>query len=235
MKGVVDLLHKYKQQDGSSRVLLLFLLLGKNDISKIDHYEEEVEERLFGLKIRKIYGVTSEYVDTAAMERGIEDVQCPVICSEQLFESYAQSDVLYKYEAKIPDRPLYINDMGVLSKAMMITKDCVVSSNRALPELEADTDNLGFMFFVDYVVRNRTSIGKWKLEYDSDIDGGTFDIYYISADDDEQERKELIYSISSVDKPSTYKIVIYIIKKVASQLEDIAADNFKETVYTLIK
>lgn len=229
------MLHNYKKQDGSSRVLLLFLLLGGNDVSKIDHYEEETEERLFGLKIRKIYGVTSEYVDTAAMEREIEDVQCPVICSEQLFESYVQSETLYKYEAKIEDRPLYINDMGVLSKAMIITKDYVVSSNRALSETEADPDNLGFMFFAEYVTRNSVSIGSWKLSYDSDIDGGTFDIYYVSSDDNEMERRELIYSISSVDKPSTYKIVIYIIRKVAAQLEDIAADNFKETVYTLIK
>lgn len=229
------MLHNYKKQDGSSRVLLLFLLLGGNDVSKIDHYEEETEERLFGLKIRKIYGVTSEYVDTAAMEREIEDVQCPVICSEQLFESYVQSETLYKYEAKIEDRPLYINDMGVLSKAMIITKDYVVSSNRALSETEADPDNLGFMFFAEYVTRNSVSIGSWKLNYDSDIDGGTFDIYYVSSDDNEMERCELIYSISSVDKPSTYKIVIYIIRKVAAQLEDIAADNFKETVYTLIK
>lgn len=229
------MLHNYKKQDGSSRVLLLFLLLGGNDVSKIDHYEEETEERLFGLKIRKIYGVTSEYADTAAMEREIEDVQRPVICSEQLFESYVQSETLYKYEAKIEDRPLYINDMGVLSKAMIITKDYVVSSNRALSETEADPDNLGFMFFAEYVTRNSVSIGNWKLSYDSDIDGGTFDIYYVSSGDNEMERRELIYSISSVDKPSTYKIVIYIIRKVAAQLEDIAADNFKETVYTLIK
>ena len=227
------MLHNYKKQDGSSRVLLLFLLLGGHDLSKIDHYEEETEERLFGLKIHKIYGVTTEYVDTATMERDIEDVQCPVICSEQLFESYVQSETLYKYEAKIEDKPLYINDMGVLSKAMMITKDYVVSSNRALSETEADPDNLGFMFFADYVTRNSVTIGGWELKYDSDIDGGTFDAYYLSEDEGTQ-RRELIYSISSVDKPSTYKIVIYIIKKVASQLEEIAADNFKETVYTLI-
>lgn len=229
------MLQNYKKQDGNSKVLLLFLLLGGHDISKIDHYEEDVEERLFGLKIRKIYGITSEYVETAAMERGIEETQCPVICSEQLFESYVKSEVLYKYEAKISDRPLYINDMGVLSKAMMIMDGCIVTSNKAKKVTDISPENYGFMYFADYVTKNRTAIENWELYYDSDIDGGRFDIYYKSSDGEGRIRKELIYSISGVDKPSTYKIVIYIIRTVAESLENIVSDNFNETIYTLIK
>lgn len=229
------MLRKYRQEDGRNKVLLLFLLLGGHDISKIDHYEEDVEERLFGLKIRKIYGVTSEYVDTASMEQGIEDTQCPVICSEQLFESYVQSEVLYKYEPKYSERPFHINDMGILSKAMMIQEDCIVSSNRAKDATDIDSENMGFMFFADYVIKNRVSIGKWRIRYDSDMDGGLFEIYYDSEDDEGIESKELIYSISSVDKPSTYKIVLYIIKRVAGQLDEFAPDNFRETKYSLIK
>lgn len=213
---------------------MLFLLLGGHDIEKVDHYEEDVEERLFGLKIRKIYGITPEYVDVATMEQEIENTQTPVVCSERLFESYVQSDTLYRYERKFEDRPLHINDMGVLSKAMMITQDYVVSSNQAMSETDADTDNLGFMYFADYVTQNKTVIGNWHICYDSDLDGGKFDIHYVSRDEDGSEHKELIYSISSVDKPSTYKIVIYIVRKVASTMEEIPPDNFKETVYERI-
>lgn len=224
-------LRHYRQVDGKSKVLLLFLLLGGHDISKIDHYEEEPEERLFGLKIRKIYGITSEYVDTDAMEAEIEKTHCPVICSEAYFENCVQSEVLYRYEPKFEDKPLYINDMGILSNAMVITHDYIISTNRALSETEADPDNIGFMFFARYVTDNCVTIGKWLMKYDSDADNGKFDIFYQSEDESGKTHKELIYSFSSVDKPSTYKLVIYIIRKVASALEEIEPDNFKETEF----
>lgn len=41
----------------------MYLLLNNYDISKIKQLEETEEDRLFGLKIKKIYGVTEEYVD----------------------------------------------------------------------------------------------------------------------------------------------------------------------------
>lgn len=231
MKGWLFLFTKYKLSDGNNRVLLLFLILGGYDINKIVRYEETLEEHNFGLKIKKFYGITPEYVDTDSIEKEIENIQCPTICSEQSFEYYADSKKLYEYRARFSERPLYINDMGIISKAMMITDEYIVTSNKATADADLLQEQSGFMYFAEYVKRSSVKVGKWDISYKDNV----LNVIYTSPDEKGKEHSELVYSIIEVDKTSTYKLVVYIIRKTVSQFEEMPPDNFIEREYTLIR
>ncbi|MCM1231596.1 MAG: hypothetical protein NC489_15875 [Ruminococcus flavefaciens] len=77
---------KYRKSSSDTKVLLLYLLLNKYEINQIRQLEETEEDRMFGLKIRKIYGVTKEYIDVRKIEEEIESIQNPIICSPQSYE-----------------------------------------------------------------------------------------------------------------------------------------------------
>ena len=208
----------------------MYLLLNGYDISKIDYLEEVEDNKQFGLKLKKIYGVTNEFVDMRKIEREIETIQTPLICSPQTFELYTDCDKIYTYTPLVEDKPLYINDMGIISRTMVITKQCVVSSNKA-SSLES-AENKGFMYFMEYVLTGHCKIGFWRLEYE----GSNFNIYYNSLQLDNKSRKEeLLYSAIEMDKTSTYKLVIYIIKKVVRTMEEFQPDNFDVQSYELEK
>ena len=110
---------------------------------------------------------------------------------------------------------------------MVITDQCIVSSNIAKPL--KDTENFGFMFFYDYVMRSEVRIGKWHLIYENKV----FSIYYLSENDGDTD-EELMYSAIEIDKTSTYKMVIYIIGKVSKFIDNWSADNFKKETYEMV-
>ena len=105
---------KYKKADGTTRVLLMYLILNNYDLDKIEAVEEITQEFMFGIKLKKIYGVTCELVDTAKIDKELASIQIPVVCSFQSFEMYTNEETIYLYTPKQKDKPLYINDMGVI-------------------------------------------------------------------------------------------------------------------------
>ena len=125
--------YKYRKSENTVRVLLIYLLLNNLNISEKMLVEEVEETRMFGLKIRKLYGVTDEVVDVRAIENEIESIQNPVICSPLSYEYYNDSPQIYVHTAHSKDSPLWINDMGVISKYMVMTDSCIISSNSANP------------------------------------------------------------------------------------------------------
>ena len=217
---------KYIKSNSNTKVLLMYLLLNNYDISKIKQLEETEEDRLFGLKIKKIYGVTEEYVDVRKIGEEIEKIQNPIICSPLSYEYYSNSMVIHTYTSR-DGKPMVINDMDIISKIMVITDQCIVSSNIAKPL--KDTENFGFMFFYDYVMRSEVRIGKWHLIYENKV----FSIYYLSENDGDTD-EELMYSAIEIDKTSTYKMVIYIIGKVSKFIDNWSADNFKKETYEMV-
>ncbi len=222
----MEIFKKYVEETGKQRIPLLFLLLNHYDIAKVTEVIGEEEERLFGTKIRKIYGLTDEYVDENAIETEVEMIQNPIICSPQSFEYYSNSPVIHLYEAQYPEKSLVINDMNVISKVMMISENYVVSSNHALPL--SDTKEVGFTYFMEYVLKSKVQIGeKWYISYQDKI----FSIKYISKDGD-IVMPELVYFAEEIDKTSTYKMVIYVIRKAAQDL-DFEGDNFIQKTYKL--
>lgn len=220
-----EMFSRYRRQDNKERILLLYLILNKYDISKVEYAVETVQNKMFGVELRKIYGVTSEYVDIQRIENELAEIHVPVICSMQSYELNSNADIIHTYVPKEPNKPLYINDMGVISPFMVITKQCIVSSNLAEPV--ENTNNIGFMFFVDYVLNGKCVVGNWEITYINK----EFSIFYSSKGKDEKIHKELLYRALELDQTSTFKLVLYIVKKVAQGVEEIISDNYTEETW----
>lgn len=218
---------KYEKSTNDSKVLLIYLLLNNYSIAKIKRIEEIEESRLFGVKVRKLYGVTEEYVDIAKIEREIEAIQSPIICSRQSYEYYSDEPVIYTYTPQM-DAPLFINDLNVVSRIMCIGEDYVVSSNEAKDISQCKES--GFMYFYNYVLYDEMTIWKWRLKYENKV----FSIYYTSTNLAGEQNEELMFSAIEIDKTSTYKLTLYIIKKAIGMVEEFPSDNFVTDKYTLI-
>ena len=215
---------KYKKVDDKTRVQLLYLILNNYDLSKIEKVTEVVEKKMLGIKYRKFFGVTNEFVDIRKIENELAEIQIPMICSPQSFDIYSTAKNIHTYRAKEPSKPLYINDMGVISPLMIITDMCIVSSNLARPVEMSECR--GFMFFVDYVLKGECTIGNWTISYKDK----EFNIYYTSENEGEKNR-ELLYQAFGLDQSSTFRLVLYIINKVANTLDEYPPDNYEMEVW----
>lgn len=223
---------KYKKTENETKMLLMYLILNNYDLSKIQKIEEVVIEQMFGLELRKIYGVTSEYVDVQKIYKELANIRIPVVCSSQSFEMYSNEEVIYEYIPKEQEKSLYINDMGIISPLMIITENYIVSSNLAVP-LE-DADNKGFMYFVDYVLKGKCEIGAWEITYKSNKNNkcNEFCVYY-SSEKNGEIIKERLYNALELDQTSTYKITLYIIGKAVRNIDEFLPDNFEKTPWEL--
>lgn len=219
---------KYKKTEDESNVMLMYLLLNGFDMSQVESVSQSEESLMFGLKLRRIYGKTKEFVDARKIEREVETINNPIICSPSSYEYYADSPKLYYHTALIEDQPLLINDMSIISKTMCITENFIISSNEAKP-LE-ETDECGFTYFREYVLKDDVRVGKWHITYKNKV----FDVNYCSEVNG-VEVEETLYTAIEVDKTATYKLVIYIIKKTSQTIESWEGDNFKTQAYKLIK
>ena len=223
--------NKYvKSNNKENKELLMYLLLNNYNIKEIKRLEDAEEDKEFGQKYRMIYGVTEELVDKKKIQQELNAIRTPIIYSPRTFELYSNSQTIHVYTPEIEEQPLVINDLGIISADMIITRKCVVSKNIARRGDEITADECGFMYFMDYVLKEELRIGKWHIVYDDKC----FAINYISSKNG-IEHEEMLYMAIEVDKTSTYKLVIYIIKKVcASQVEEWKADNFIDEIYELI-
>ncbi len=207
--------HYEKERDGS-RVLMVYLIL--NDWHKnVESLEEIEENRAFGLRLKKVYGLTKDHIDTAKIYREIEAIENPVICSDASYEYYADSPFIYTYKPKDQSQPLVINDMSVISKTMVVADNYVVSDNKARSFMEANV-LCGFTHFMQYVLYNQFRLDKWDVSYEDNV----FTICYDG---------EELYSAFEIDKTSTYKLVIYLIRK-AGDKANVKSDNFVCERYT---
>lgn len=220
-----EIFSRYRRQDNKESILLLYLILNKYDISKVEYAVETVQNKMFGVELRKIYGVTSEFVDIQKIENELAEIHVPVICSMQSYELNSNADIIYTYVPKEPNKPLYINDMDIISPFMVITEQCIVSSN--LAKSVEDTKNFGFMFFVDYVLNGKCIVGNWEITYVNK----EFSVYYSSKAKGEEVHKELLYKALELDQTSTFKLVLYIVKKVAQEIDNITSDNYTEETW----
>ncbi len=213
---------RYKKTDGKVRVQILFLLLNGYDYSKVEEVAEKVYPNPSGAKYKKFFGVTDEFVDTQKIEEELKAVRVPRVCSPQSFDIYSTHQSIYSYRAAEKTKPLYINDMNVISPLMIITKDCIVTSSRA--DSIENAENKGFMYFVEYVLNKRFEIGKWKVAYDNNH----FTVHYCSTDGNGNSHDELLYEATELDQTTTFQLVLYIIQKVAANFDEFPPDNFEE-------
>lgn len=221
-----SLFSKYQKVDNKTRVLFLYLILNNYDLNRVEKAIEVVRAKNYGLEFTKIYGETTEFVDIQKIEAELAEIRIPVICSPQSYEIYSTVEYIHAYRSKIEDKPMYINDMGVISPLMIISEDCIVSSNLAEPV--ENSQKKGFMYFVDYVLKGKCSIGNWDITYQNK----EFAIYYTSEING-QKHKERLYHALELDQTSTFKLVLYIIGKVANEMDEFPPDNFVEETWRL--
>lgn len=216
----------YQEEREESEVLLIYLLLNGFDMSQVKTVKRVESHRMFGLKIFKICGMTSEYVDINKIETEVDNMPDVTICARDMYEFNSKSPVIYRHIPAVEGEKLVINDMGVLSKIMCISENEVISSIPAKPM--AETDDYGFMTFMEYALKSEFTTGKWHVIYDEE--NSTFKINYLSANGD-AVTEETLFEITNIGKSSTYKLVIYLIKKVAKTIEEWQGDNFEVKSY----
>lgn len=219
---------KYQKTTETTKVLLMYLLLNGYSLDHVDHLEESIENRNYGLSIKKIYGVTKDFVDIVRMEREIEDIQNPIICSEKSYEYYANAETIFAYTPNLTSAPLCINDLSVISKVMMIEDNKVISSNYAFPLEDSRCRDKGFMYFYDYVINSTCEVGKWRISYKNK----ELTVSYKSQNQDRTEEIPL-YFASGIDKTSTFKMIIYIIRKACLTVDEWLPDNFDIQSYEM--
>lgn len=196
----------YQPVTAEHQVLLAWLLLNGFGIERVKRIVKKDDKNTFNQSFHKVYGIIEDFVDTAAIEKEIESIRVPTVCSPESFPVYCKERLIFAYTPRIENQPLYINDMGVLSDVMIITEDCVISSNRAKPL--ADAEQCGFMYFSKYVLESKFTIGRWSVSYIDRI----FSVTYTSRNGDvENEIKLMEYK--EIEMAATYKFVLYIIRK----------------------
>lgn len=219
--------NKYKKTEDKDNVLLMYLILNDYDLEQVETISRTEEKRKFGLTIRKVYGKTKEFVDIKKIEKEVENTVYPTVCSVSSYEFYSRSPMIYVHQPMIEEKPLLINDLGVISPFMVIDNEFVISANEAKPL--AETEDCGFTYFMQYVLQEDVIIGKWHLSYKDKV----FNIGYLSGEDVITEQS--LYTAIEIDKTSTYKMVIYIIRKVAHTLEEWVGDNFDAQSYEMVR
>jgi hypothetical protein len=103
---------------------------------------------------------------------------------------------------------------------MIITENCIVSNNVA--ERVENTRQKGFMYFADYVLKGVCKVGAWEISYNENKE---FRITYTSETNGIKST-ETLYHALELDQTSTFKLVLYIIGKVANTLNEFSADNY---------
>ena len=220
----MEMFSRYKKSDDKLRVQLIYLILNGYDLSKVEVVTEKVEKKLFGTEYRKFYGVTNEFVDVQKIEEELARIQIPMVCSPQSFDIYSTSKAIHSYRAKEPSKPLYINDMGIISPLMIISEQCIVSSN--LAETVENAEAKGFMHFVNYVLHGNCKVGNWEISYKDK----EFCIFYTS-ENEKKKNTELLYQAIELDQTATYRLVLYIIQKVMEMIDEFPPDNFAEETW----
>lgn len=220
------LLLSYTEQKNEYEVMLLYLLLVGGNVKKIKDLQTVTDSRSFGTEITKIVALTSEYVNVPMIEQEISEIRNINICSLQTYEYFSKSDTVYAYTPAIADKPLLINDMDILSNVMVITDDVVISSNEANSIM--DSDNLGFDFFKQYVVKSEVTVGQWHIKWDNE----TFSVSYITEDKNKNLLEDVVYYAVNFSKAYSYRLVLFIISKAAQVIDEWDNDNFKATIYT---
>lgn len=209
-----------------NRVLLLDILLGNYSVEEIEKVEEVTNHAPFAGVDRKrvrVYGLTKEAINVQEIYKERESILTPTICSIQNYETCTVSDVAYCHKAKSSDKPLKIHDLGVISAHMVITPDTVISSKKARPCTECE---YGFVSFMEYVLYGHFELDKWKVSYNEAKK--EFTIYYTSKNESGIETSELVYQSIEYSKDATFALVLYLIKKVYANTEnmEITSDWF---------
>ena len=162
----------------------LLLILKKASLNKVINERYITKEHNGSVKTKALYYETYDEFDISDIEGGIRKTIPPRVYSDKNSYEYAMKNAylrkknipIYCHVPEIPDKPLFINDMGVLSSIMLITNNAVLSDKKAA--LIADTDDIGFEKFHEFVTTNKTIIGSLCFSQN----GNVFTVSLINED-----------------------------------------------------
>lgn len=204
----------YVKKNGDiTRVLFIYLLLNKYKLENIQRAIVHINnpKNLPNAQTEMVYAETTEAVDIEEIDKEVGSIIVPTICTETTFQLYTNFDEIICYTPENKKKSLYIDDMDIISPFMIIQEDMIVTTSIAKP-IEKATH--GLMCFSKYVLTSECEVGNWYIKY---IEGSK---EFIVKYGDKKEKAETLYRAKEYDKTTTFRLVLYIIKKACILLDE---------------
>ena len=207
------------------KYMALFLILKKASLNKVINERYITKEHNGSVKTKALYYETYDEFDITAVEDGIRKTIPPRVYSDKNSYEYAMKNAylhkkdisIYCYVPEIPDKPLFINDMGVLSNIMLITNNAVLSDKKAA--LIADTDDIGFEKFHEFVATNKTIIGSLCFSQNGNV-------FTVSLINEDTGKSKMLFESYEADISESYRLVLFVIQHCYMDRDTYSADNF---------
>lgn len=207
------------------KYMALFLILKKASLNKVINERYITKEHNGSVKTKALYYETYDEFDITAVEDGIRKTIPPRVYSDKNSYEYAMKNAylhkkdipIYCHVPEIPDKPLFINDMGVLSNIMLITNNAVLSDKKAT--LIADTDDIGFEKFHEFVTTNKTIIGSLCFSQNGNV-------FTVSLINEDTGKSKMLFESYGADISESYRLVLFVIQHCYMDRDTYNADNF---------
>ena len=207
------------------KYMALFLILKKASLNKVINERYISKEHNGSVKTKALYYETYDEFDITAVEDGIRKTIPPRVYSDvSSYENAMKSayinkrDIpIYIHVPEIPDKPLFINDMDVLSNIMLITNNAVLSDKKAA--LIADTDDIGFEKFHEFVTTNKTIIGSLCFSQNGNV-------FTVSLINEDTGKSKMLFESYGADISESYRLVLFVIQHCYMDRDTYNADNF---------
>lgn len=207
------------------KYMALFLILKKASLNKVINERYISKEHNGSVKTKELYYETYDEIDISDIEDGIRKTIPPRVYSDKNSYEYAMKNAylhkkdipIYCHVPEIPDKPLFINDMGVLSNIMLITNNAVLSDKKAA--LIADTDDIGFEKFHEFVTTNKTIIGSLCFSQNGNV-------FTVSLINEDTGKSKMLFESYGADISESYRLVLFVIQHCYMDRDTYSADNF---------
>lgn len=221
----------YVKKNGDiTRILFIYLLLNKHDLKSVQRAIVHIDnpKNSPNAQTEMVYAETTEAVDIEAIDKEVGSIIVPTICTETTFQLYTNFDEIICYTPENKKKNLYVDDMDIISPFMIIQEDMIVTTSIAKP---IDKATHGLMCFAKYVLTSECEVGKWHIRYIEE--SKEFIVKY-----GDEKKTETLYRAKEYDKTTTFRLVLYIIKKACILLDKEneweVTENYKIDKYSRI-
>lgn len=201
--------HYVKKNGDVIRVLFIYLLLNNYDLKKVKRAIVHIDnpKNSPNAQTEMVFAETTEAIDIEEIDREVSEIIVPTICTETTFQIYTSFNEIICYTPENGKEKLFVDDMSIISPFMIIQENMIVTTSIAKPISEATH---GLMSFVEYVLTSECCVGKWHIKYIEE--SKEFTISY------GEKNKEILYRAKEYDKTTTFRLVLYIVKKTCDKL-----------------
>jgi hypothetical protein len=220
-----------KKNDDTTTILFIYLLLNGYKLENIKKIVKHIDnpKNFPNAYTEILYAETTEAVDITEINKEVNSIIVPTICTEATFQLYTDFNEIICYTPENKAKKLYVDDLDIISAFMIIQENMIVTTSMAKSLGEATH---GLMCFVEYVLTSECRIGKWHIKYLEE--NKEFIISYINDNKSEQ----VCYKAQEYDKVTTFRLVLYVTKKACEQLDKNGnwkvSENYKTERYSRI-